>query len=102
MLAGKQSWIFDSKPVITATGTVGGPFEANGAIPEAFDLLHDDLWIGEDSYEKAQTVLIEGAVTETLKKASLKKKTSTLCLLAIWLISLRLPVLPAVPLAFRI
>ncbi len=74
MLAGKQSWIFNSKPVITATGTVGGPFEANGAIPEAFDLLHDDLWIGEDSYEKAQTILIEGAVTETLKKASLKKE----------------------------
>ncbi len=74
MLVGKQSWRFDNQPVIISTGTVGGPFEGNGAIPEAFDLLHDELWIGEKSFEKAQTILVEGAVTTALKKASVKKK----------------------------
>lgn len=74
MLTGKQSWVFENSPAIVSTGTVGGPFEANGAIPEAFDLLHDDLWIGERSYEKAQSILIEGAITTALKKASVKKE----------------------------
>ncbi|GAF23366.1 LOW QUALITY PROTEIN: stage V sporulation protein AD [Bacillus sp. JCM 19047] len=74
MLVGKQSWRFDNQPVIISTGTVGGPFEGNGAIPEAFDLLHDELWIGEKSFEKAQTILVEGAVTTALKKASVKKE----------------------------
>ena len=32
MLAGHRTWIFDKKPVIISTGTVGGPFEADGAI----------------------------------------------------------------------
>ncbi|WP_059103649.1 stage V sporulation protein AD [Shouchella shacheensis] len=74
MLTGKQSWTFDKQPVISATGTVGGPFEANGALPEAFDRLHDDLWLGEDSYEKAQTILVEEAVTTAIEKGNLKTK----------------------------
>ncbi len=52
MLAGHRTWVFEQKPVIISTGTVGGPFEADGAISEDFDLLHADLWLGQDSYEK--------------------------------------------------
>ena len=39
MLAGHRTWVFEQKPVIISTGTVGGPFEADGAISEDFDLL---------------------------------------------------------------
>ncbi|MFC9658590.1 stage V sporulation protein AD, partial [Bacillus subtilis] len=56
MLAGHRTWIFEQKPVIISTGTVGGPFEANGAIPDDFDTLHADLWLGQDSYEKAHKI----------------------------------------------
>ncbi|TSB46857.1 stage V sporulation protein AD [Alkalicoccobacillus porphyridii] len=74
MLTGKQSWVFESKPIIRATGTIGGPFEAKGRLAEEFDLLHDNLWMGESSYEKAQTVLIEQACEQAIQKSGLNKE----------------------------
>ena len=41
MLLGHRTWIFENQPTIISTGTVGGPFEANGRIRNDFDLLHD-------------------------------------------------------------
>ncbi len=74
MLVGKQSWIFQQHPVIAATGVSGGPFEANGHLAEDFDILHDDLWMGQDSYEKAQRVLIEEAIQTVLQKGNIQKE----------------------------
>ncbi|WML32048.1 stage V sporulation protein AD [Neobacillus sp. OS1-32] len=74
MLKGHQTWVFDKRPMITATGVTGGPFEANGKLANDFDLLFEDLWIGQDSYEKAHRVLIEEAAKITLKKANLEKE----------------------------
>lgn len=74
MLQGHRTWIFKNKPVILSTGTVGGPFEAKGKIAEDFDLLHEDLWLGEDSYEKAHKVLFEEAYFKALEKAKLEKE----------------------------
>ncbi|WP_374722187.1 stage V sporulation protein AD [Peribacillus tepidiphilus] len=74
MLKGHRTWIFDQKPVILSTGTVGGPFEANGLLAEDFDLLHSDLWLGQDSYEKAHKVLLEEACQRAIEKADLQKE----------------------------
>ncbi|KAA9027585.1 stage V sporulation protein AD [Niallia endozanthoxylica] len=74
MLVGKQSWIFQQHPVIAATGVSGGPFEANGHLAEDFDILHDDLWMGQDSYEKAQRVLIEEAIQTVVQKGNIQKE----------------------------
>lgn len=74
MLKGHRTWIFDQQPVIISTATVGGPFEANGAISEDFDLLHFDLWLNEDSYEKAHKVLFEEACQKAIEKAGLQKE----------------------------
>lgn len=74
MLKGKQSWVFENRPVIAATGVSGGPFEANGNLAEDFDVLHDDLWMGEDSYEKAHRVLLEEAGQTALNKANIQKE----------------------------
>ncbi|WP_394235370.1 stage V sporulation protein AD [Niallia oryzisoli] len=74
MLVGKQSWIFQQHPVIAATGVSGGPFEANGHLAEDFDILHDDLWMGQDSYEKAQRVLIEEAIQTVMQKGNIQKE----------------------------
>jgi stage V sporulation protein AD len=60
--------------MIVATGVSGGPFEANGNLANDFDILHEDLWMGMDSYEKAQRVLLEEAVRTTLAKAKLEKE----------------------------
>lgn len=74
MIVGKASWFFENEPVIIATGVTGGPFEKNGKLAEDFDLLYDDLWMGEDSYEKAHRLLIDEACRIALEKAELTKE----------------------------
>ncbi|SHG90869.1 stage V sporulation protein AD [Virgibacillus chiguensis] len=74
MLQGHQTWVFANRPVIISTGTVGGPFEANGNIPKDFDILHDDMWLGQASFEKAQQTLMEEACQIALKKTSIEKE----------------------------
>ena len=73
-MKGHRTWVFENRPVIIATATVGGPFEANGNIADDFDLLHEDLWLGEDSYEKAHKVLFEEAFFQAMKKARIEKE----------------------------
>lgn len=73
MQQGHQTWRFESSPVIRATGTVGGPFEAEGAIAGDFDILHGDIWLGEASFEKAERKLLEQACEIAIDKAGFKK-----------------------------
>ncbi|MFE8700417.1 stage V sporulation protein AD [Cytobacillus sp. FJAT-54145] len=73
MLKGNQSWIFPNRPVIVSTGVSGGPFEARGNLAKDFDILHDDLWMGEDSYEKAHRVLMDEAAKVAIQKAEIKQ-----------------------------
>ncbi len=74
MLVGRQSWVFKEHPVIVATGVTGGPFEGNGNLADDFDVLHDDLWIGQDSYEKAQRILLEEAIQIAMEKGNIQKE----------------------------
>ena len=76
MLQGEQTWVFPSRPVILATATVGGPFEAAGPLARDFDILHDDLWLGQESFEKAEKKLLEEACLKAIEKAGKKKKRS--------------------------
>lgn len=73
MLQGHQTWVFRNRPVIIATAAVGGPFEAEGPLAKDFDKLHGDLWLGQDSYEKAEKKLLEEACTTAIEKAALQK-----------------------------
>lgn len=74
MLKGHQTWVFDSKPVIIGAAAVGGPFEAKGALADDFDILHQDTWLGQDSYEKAEKKLLEQACELAIDKANMKKE----------------------------
>jgi stage V sporulation protein AD len=74
MLKGHQSWIFNSKPTILSSAAVGGPFEAEGALADDFDILHEDLWLGQDSYEKAEKALLEHACERAIEKSKIKKE----------------------------
>ncbi|MBU8877492.1 stage V sporulation protein AD [Bacillus sp. FJAT-29790] len=74
MLKGNQSWVFQNRPAIAATGVSGGPFEANGKLAADFDILHDDLWMGQESYEKAHRILLEEAYQAALDKGKLLKE----------------------------
>ncbi|MEH7110005.1 MULTISPECIES: stage V sporulation protein AD [Bacillaceae] len=74
MLKGHQTWVFDKRPMIRATGVTGGPFEANSNLANDFDLLYEDLWMEQDSYEKAHRVLMEEAIKIAMKKANMEKE----------------------------
>ncbi|SCY92417.1 stage V sporulation protein AD [Alkaliphilus peptidifermentans DSM 18978] len=74
MLKGHQSWVFQSKPVLISSSAVGGPFEAQGPLAEDFDILHGDVWIGQDSFEKAEKRLLEDACEVAIRKINMKKE----------------------------
>ena len=74
MLKGHQTWVFDSKPVIISSAAVGGPFEAQGALANDFDYLHQDVWLGQDSFEKAEKKMLEQACETAINKANMKKE----------------------------
>ncbi|MCH5583757.1 stage V sporulation protein AD [Shimazuella sp. AN120528] len=72
MLQGR-TWVFPNTPYISASAAVGGPFEAQGPLADDFDILHGDLWLGEDSFEKAEKKLLEQACEKAIDKAGYKK-----------------------------
>lgn len=74
MIKGHQSWIFNSKPVILASAAVGGPFESKGNLANDFDILHEDIWLGQDSFEKAEKKLLEEACSIAIEKSKIKKE----------------------------
>ncbi|MCF6095311.1 stage V sporulation protein AD [Microaerobacter geothermalis] len=69
-----RTWVFPNKPIILSSAAVGGPFEAQGPLAKDFDILHEDLWLGQDSYEKAEKKLLEQAVEKAIDKAEKKKE----------------------------
>ncbi|MGD8191955.1 stage V sporulation protein AD [Brevibacillus ginsengisoli] len=73
MRQGHQTWVFPSKPVIVSSAAIGGPFEAEGPLANDFDICHGDLTIGEDSWEKAEKVLLEEACDKAIAKANLQR-----------------------------
>ena len=77
MIQGHQTWVFSSRPVILASAAVGGPFEAAGALANDFDLLHQDLFLGQGSFEKAEKKMLEQACELAIDKAGLKKEDVT-------------------------
>jgi len=77
LLKGRQSWQFDTNPVIVSAATVGGPFEGKGPLAEDFDVIFDDIWLGQDSFEKAEQKLLENACNIAMDKAGLKPEDIT-------------------------
>jgi stage V sporulation protein AD len=71
LLKGRQSWEYDHRPVILGTGTVVGPFEGQGPLSGDFDHIHEELSIGQDSWEKAERALFEEAAQLAAQKAGL-------------------------------
>jgi stage V sporulation protein AD len=74
MLFGRQTWKFDFSPIIVSSATVGGPFESKCQIAEDFDHFSSDLWLEQESFEKAEVKLLEWACQKALEKAKLKSE----------------------------
>src|SRR5690606_16101513 len=69
MKRGKQTWHFRDAPVIVSRAAVVGPVEGQGPLADDFDIVHEDLFIGEKTWEKAERKLMEEAVLLTAQKA---------------------------------
>jgi stage V sporulation protein AD len=70
VLKGKQSWQFENKPAILVSSSVAGPFEGKGKIANEFDIVYDELWMKEDSFEKAHRLLVEDAIQTIFTKSN--------------------------------
>ena len=64
---------FDSV-YIDECSTVCGPYEKKGPLRRYFDKTYDDLYFGEDSWEKAEIKLVKDAIVMILKKSGYDKK----------------------------
>lgn len=74
MLIGRSTWVFNNMPTIVSTGVVGGPFEAQGNFMKDFDILHENLWLKQKSFEQAQQVMMEESAQIAVKKANIQKE----------------------------
>lgn len=69
---GQQTVAYANPPVIVATASVVGPKEGEGPLGHTFDLVIEDSYFGEESWEKAERKMLEQAVNLVLSKAQLK------------------------------
>ncbi|MFW5434606.1 stage V sporulation protein AD [Paenibacillus apiarius] len=71
MLKGQQTWKFQHPPVIIGTSAIVGPEEGQGPIATDFDLIHEQLDLQEQTWEKAERKLLEQATHMAITKANL-------------------------------
>ena len=58
---------------INTTGCVVGPYEDNGPLSKFFDMNYDDFYFGRNSWELAESKLIEDSIDIVLSKSGLRK-----------------------------
>ena len=63
----------DSEPVVLGYASVVGKKEHEGPLGKFFDRFHDDTTLGEDSWEKAESLLQTESAETALDKAGLQK-----------------------------
>lgn len=66
----RQTWQFTEDVRIQSSSAVVGPKEGEGPLASFFDKIYDDLYAGQETWEKAEKQLMEDAVRFTLKKAN--------------------------------
>ena len=67
---GKRTVILEKKPYIIGYGSVVGKMEYEGPLGDEFDAHDDDSRFGEDSYEKAESLLQKIALETAMRKAN--------------------------------
>ena len=68
---GKQSVVFDSRPRVAGFASVAGPKEMQGPLGHTFDETFSDDYLGRESWEKAETAMLERTIDLALAKAGL-------------------------------
>jgi stage V sporulation protein AD len=65
----KQTWEFQPDTRVLASAAVGGPMEREGIIGKYLDYTFDDLYCGQDTWEKAERTMLSTAVDTAIEKA---------------------------------
>ncbi|HHY65949.1 MAG TPA: stage V sporulation protein AD [Alicyclobacillus sp.] len=71
---GHQTYVFERQIGIRTTGVVVGQKEAEGPLAKYFDRLHDDMRMGQKTWEKAERTLLKEAMDLAMRKAQLEKE----------------------------
>ena len=71
MKIGKQSIKLENTPKILQTASIVGPKENDGPLSQYFDVKVDDIFYGEDSFEKAESKFMKTCVNNLLSKTAL-------------------------------
>ncbi len=58
---------------IKDTSTIAGPYEKKGPLKKYFDKTYNDLYFGEDSWEKAEIKLVKDSLGMIVKKTGVSK-----------------------------
>ena len=63
--------ILKSKPKIIANAAIVGKKEGDGPLGKEFDMVFGDTTLGEDSWEKSESMLLKNAVQKAMSKADI-------------------------------
>lgn len=77
---GKQSFVFENMPVISAWASVVGKKEAEGPLASYFDIRQTDNYFGQKSWELAEQKMQKLAMETLLQKANAAKEDIELVL----------------------
>ena len=70
---GKQSFVFQNMPVITAWASVAGKKEKQGPLGHEFDMTTEDTYFGQKTWEQGEKRMQQLALDTLLKKAGIQK-----------------------------
>ena len=68
---GSATLELEHTPAVLSWAAVGGKMEGQGPLGKAFDRIEDDTTFGQETWEKAESLMQKEAVTLALKKAKL-------------------------------
>lgn len=71
---GMQTVCFEKPPVIIATASIVGYLEGEGPLGKTFDLVVNDTYYGEKSWEKAEQRMMLETMQKAMEKAGLQVK----------------------------
>ncbi|MBR6258710.1 MAG: stage V sporulation protein AD [Oscillospiraceae bacterium] len=71
---GRQTITLDNPPVIQAFAAVAGKKEGEGPLSDSFDLVFQDSFFGQETWEKAESAMLNRALALALGKAGLDYK----------------------------
>ncbi len=70
---GRQSFVPEIRPVITAWASIAGKKESEGPLAKTFDIVSQDTYFGEKTWEQGEKKLQQMALHTLLTKAGLLK-----------------------------